>query len=419
MLRKLGTLAFAVSLVVASAWALWAQSGGGTTHVVLTNDQDFLVSNDKYLSGVYECSDGGYIDFSCLTGHLPEVNCPDGFAIQTIGTGLAPVGCIEVGGGGGEPAGADTYIQYNNMDVFGADQNFTWDYTNSILTLGGAGPGTATFSGEVLANLPAGASDGTIAYCTDCTIDTSPCTDSGTGSMAERINGEWVCFGAAGAASGYDTIEDDGTPLTQRSTVNFIGAGVSCADNGGTSETDCTISGSSGNPDVYTWIGAAGCNATTAYPVFNLPALLPAVETCSAGTNTLDAYLAYADGSDTLQAQKTIALAPDWDSGGSTDVVIWWNTSATSGNVVWQVATACVAVGEVNDPAFNTASTVTDAAQGTTLWMNTATITGLTMTGCAADEYLHLKVFRDPTNGSDTLAADANLFGIRITFPKT
>ena len=205
MLRKLGTLAFAVTLVVASAWGLWAQSGNsGTTHVVLTNDQDFLVSNDKYLSGVYECSDGGYIDFSCLTGHLPEVNCPDGFAIQTIGTGLAPVGCIEVGGGGGEPAGADTYIQYNNMGVFGADQNFTWDYTNSILTLGGAGPGTATFSGETLVNLPAGASDGTIAYCTDCTPGTDPCTDGGDGSMVERIDGAWICFGA-GTGSGTVT----------------------------------------------------------------------------------------------------------------------------------------------------------------------------------------------------------------------
>lgn len=37
------------------------------------------------------------------------------------------------------------------------------------------------------------------------------------------------------------TIEDEATPLTQRTNVNFTGAGVSCADSGG--KTVCTISG--------------------------------------------------------------------------------------------------------------------------------------------------------------------------------
>lgn len=46
----------------------------------------------------------------------------------------------------------------------------------------------------------------------------------------------------------YQTVQDEGSNLTQRNTVNFIGAGVSCADNGGTSVTDCTIAGGSGSP---------------------------------------------------------------------------------------------------------------------------------------------------------------------------
>lgn len=37
------------------------------------------------------------------------------------------------------------------------------------------------------------------------------------------------------------TIEDEATPLTQRTNVNFTGAGVSCIDSGG--KTVCTISG--------------------------------------------------------------------------------------------------------------------------------------------------------------------------------
>jgi hypothetical protein len=42
------------------------------------------------------------------------------------------------GGGGGvtSPAGYDTYVQYNSSSNFGADNNFTWDYTNRNLSIG-------------------------------------------------------------------------------------------------------------------------------------------------------------------------------------------------------------------------------------------------------------------------------------------
>lgn len=43
--------------------------------------------------------------------------------------------------------------------------------------------------------------------------------------------------------SGYATIQDEGSSLTQRATVNFIGASISCVDNAGATKTDCTISG--------------------------------------------------------------------------------------------------------------------------------------------------------------------------------
>jgi hypothetical protein len=98
------------------------------------------------------------------------------------------------------------------------------------------------------------------------------------------------------------------------------------------------------------------------------------------------------------------------------DLAFKWFTAATSGDVVWQAATICVADAETSDPAFNTASTVTDTAKGTTLQDNDAVITGLTITGCAAGEVLYLKVSRDPAHGSDTLAATAKLRGVELTF---
>lgn len=58
-------------------------------------------------------------------------------------------------------------------------------------------------------------------------------TDSG-----EATGLKWA---ACAASTGYQTVQDEATPLTQRTTINFTGAGVSCVDSGG--KTVCTISG--------------------------------------------------------------------------------------------------------------------------------------------------------------------------------
>lgn len=50
---------------------------------------------------------------------------------------------------------------------------------------------------------------------------------------------------ATSGSSYNQTIEDDGTPVTQRATVNFTGAGVSVADTGG--KTTVTVSGGGGS----------------------------------------------------------------------------------------------------------------------------------------------------------------------------
>lgn len=48
-----------------------------------------------------------------------------------------------------------------------------------------------------------------------------------------------------GASSAYSTVQDEGVSLTQRNTIDFAGAGVTCADSGGT-KTLCTISSGGG-----------------------------------------------------------------------------------------------------------------------------------------------------------------------------
>lgn len=60
-------------------------------------------------------------------------------------------------------------------------------------------------------------------------------------SNADSINADQSSITTAGG--GYSTVQDEASALTSRSNLNFIGAGVSCVDNSGSSRTDCTIAG--------------------------------------------------------------------------------------------------------------------------------------------------------------------------------
>lgn len=60
------------------------------------------------------------------------------------------------------------------------------------------------------------------------------------------LSGGVVTVTAASGSSGYSTVENSGSALTQRATLNFSGSGVSCADNAPDTRTDCTVTGSSG-----------------------------------------------------------------------------------------------------------------------------------------------------------------------------
>ena len=82
----------------------------------------------------------------------------------------------------------------------------------------------------------------------DCSTNPTA-TDIVAGTMRQvTYNGSVFCFVGpmASAAGGYSTIQNATTPLTQRSTVNFTGTGVSCADNSGATRTDCTITAGGG-----------------------------------------------------------------------------------------------------------------------------------------------------------------------------
>jgi hypothetical protein len=161
---------------------------------------------------------------------------------------------------------------------------------------------------------------------------------------------------------------------------------------------------------------AAVCQNTSASLGFSSPTSNPAVAACVTGSNTQFGVAQFADAGNTTSVQGHFPLPSDW--AGAIDLKGKWRTAATSGNVVWQVSTICVADAETSDPAFNTASTVTDATKGTTLQQNDFSTTAITITGCAAGEELYFRFFRDPTNGSDTIAATADLISLTFIYKR-
>lgn len=186
-----------------------------------------------------------------------------------------------------------------------------------------------------------------------------------------------------------------------------IGTGLSIDGNG----VVTAVGGSS--TSYLSWL-AATCSMGAPAAGFNLPTTNYPTPLCATGTNTNYGVLSFANNAagSAQSIQVSVALA---GTVTSIDVVGKWRTAATSGDVAWQIQTACVADAETGDPSFNAAQEIADTAKGTTLQHNTFSLTGLTLTGCATGETLYLKFYRDADDAQDTLAATAELIHLGLT----
>lgn len=159
---------------------------------------------------------------------------------------------------------------------------------------------------------------------------------------------------------------------------------------------------------------AAKCQNGAAAASTNLGVALAPTPTCVTGANTLFATLTWPDADGEYYIQDSFMLPTGWT--GAIDFRLKWKTPATAGDIVWQLATACVADGETGDPAWNAAQAIVDTAKGTTLQFNDAAQAGVTTTGCAAGETFFWKLFRQRTHASDTLADVADLISYEWTY---
>ncbi|MGH9600943.1 MAG: hypothetical protein ACRD24_01025, partial [Terriglobales bacterium] len=170
------------------------------------------------------------------------------------------------------------------------------------------------------------------------------------------------------------------------------------------------------------FIEGAGCLNTTASSNWDLPTSSAAVAACRTGTNTQQGTLEFATDSGSLTAQRKFRLPSDWAAGSNIDALVTWNTSAIVNDVVWQIAIACAADAESDDPAFTDDVFTADTAKGTANQLNDTVSNTVTTTGtCAAGEMAYIRIKRDAAHASDTLAATtvARLIGVELSIRRT
>ena len=177
-------------------------------------------------------------------------------------------------------------------------------------------------------------------------------------------------------------------------------------------------------PTSKIWLPVAGGTAAVPMLLWDTLATNAPTASCAVGgteTTRLRCHGVWPDSDGDYSIQQVIQLPDDIVVSAGIDLKFIYKTvTANTGlNTVWQAATACAADGETEDTTYNAASaSAADAGKGTTLQLNTVTITGVTITGtsaCAAGELMSLKIFRNRTHASDTMTGEVRLIGVEVT----
>lgn len=124
------------------------------------------------------------------------------------------------------------------------------------------------------------------------------------------------------------------------------------------------------------------------------------------------------DASADEHAQFSVAFPKSWNLGTLSFRAIWTTTATDTDGVAWGLQAVAQGDGDAIGAAYGTAVVVTDAGQSTA---NDAYVTAesgaITVAGTPADEdIVHFRVFRDVSDGADTMTEDARLIGIKLFF---
>lgn len=372
-------------------------------------------------------------------GKVEAKACPGTDKVSAIGTDGIPVCSADQSGTGTASLPSTTNLFAGdgaggavNTGIAPSSLKLTTDVTNTL---------TATVgTGGVTANLPCKLGSGTDAgkvvliSTTEGALGICRATVSAGGTVVVDVFGASSCV-ASGAWTQGNFVGTNCADLgqTARSSIatatNVLGkASVNCT--GGslcaiqllTSYSSGTQAGGIGGvTPFYSYLPAAKCNQGVSGPAFSLPGASVPAANCgttiyTGGTNRADAVLTFTATGQSVEDH--FRLPPDQT--GAVDLSIGFDSTSTSGNIVWNIATGCAAVGSLPDPTLGTADTFTAAAQGTALWLNVANKSGVNLNSCPAGSELFWRIGLDPTT---TALVDAshfvNMISVQFTIRRT
>ncbi len=391
------TFTFVTAFAVATQRFLIEQNTGNPTGGVL-----FEVRADDANVAIVRFGETNGVEVS-QAGALTAIGT--GTIVATSGdsaTGFFPAGEIEAARGG---TGADSSAATGVPEVAAG----TWTFAANIADLAAS---TSTEFFGVISNETGGAlvvgSDSPV-FTTQFDLEAAGIRFTSDGDGALTL---------LGLGDGFDEDLTFNLDDTENTVVLSSSTGVTTFDFGGFALQN-TLYDVDGTGNVlttthYIQFNMGVSQAGTASGACSTPASNAPAVTSVVGTNTI--YATYAFDADTDESiQCHFSFPPDWD-GVIDEATFRWRAASTTMEVVWGLQTVCVAIGETGDPAFNAAQTVTDTVQGTTLQWNDATISMITVTGCAADEEIFIKPFRDANNAADDMTGDGELLWVRLKF---
>jgi hypothetical protein len=118
-------------------------------------------------------------------------------------------------------------------------------------------------------------------------------------------------------------------------------------------------------------------------------------------------------------AQWSLVMPSDYNGGTVTAVFYWIANSSSTNGVAWFIQGNAYGDNEAVDLSWGTAVGVTDANNGTHKLNISPASAAVTLAGSpAASELVQFRVYRDVSDGADTLAVDARLVAVKLSFTR-